>query len=318
MDKILIILGPTATGKTDLAIDLARKFNGEIVACDSRQVYKGLDIGSGKLPGGKDINYQKKEKYWLINRVKVWMYDVVQPKKIYTAWDYVTDAKEIIKKIKEENKLPIVVGGSGLYLKALIEGLDFIEIKKDKFLRKELEKMDLVDLQKELEKLSNQKYFNLNNSDKNNKRRLIRYIEIERGGNSTKRLEGIENNNQILKVGLTCSKKTLDQRIDERVISRMDQGMLEEAEKLKNEGLSYKRMKSLGLEYGILVDFIMGRIKTKKELVEILKIRIHQFAKRQLTWFKKEKGVDWINIEDKDYVKKVELVVSDWYNTTHG
>src|SRR3989338_8195331 len=122
MAKIIVIFGSTSTGKTDLALNLAKKFNGELVSCDSRQVYKKLDIGTGKLPG-KQVNTEKGNGFWWLDGVKVWMYDVVNFRQQYTVYDYVKDADQVIENILSREKLPIIVGGTGLYLKALLEGL---------------------------------------------------------------------------------------------------------------------------------------------------------------------------------------------------
>ncbi len=187
MKKILVILGPTSTGKTDLAIKLAKKFNGEIISCDSRQVYKGLDIGTGKMPSESlEVKILKSAGFWLINgmseaptnAVKVWMYDVINPGKKYTAFDFAKDASRIIKEINLRGKLPVVVGGTGLYLKALLGDIPNLKVPINKKLREELTTLSLEKLQQKLKKLSLKKWNSLNNSDKNNPRRLLRSIEI--------------------------------------------------------------------------------------------------------------------------------------------
>lgn len=323
MNKILVILGPTATGKTDLALNLAEKFNGELVSCDSRQVYKGLDIGAGKYPSvtgkAKSEKLKKANGYWEINGIKVWMYDVVSPKKQYSVFNYVKDASRIIDDILKRKKLPIVVGGTGLYLKALLEGFSNLAIPVNEKLRKKLSRLSLEQLQKKLQKLSPQKWERMNNSDQQNPRRLVRYIELAstdftseeslrvtfRGGFNT------------LKIGLTASREILYKSADRRVVSRINSGMIEETKSLHKIDLSFKRMKQLGLEYGVLADFLQGRIK-KKELIKIMRAKIHGFIRRQHTWFKKEKGVTWFNISDKRFVNTVEELVSKWYDSSDG
>ena len=168
--KVLVILGPTATGKTDLALILANKFNGELVSCDSRQIYRGLDIGTGKYPNSK-LQITKSKGFWEIEGIRVWMYDVISPKKQYTVADYVKNADRVIRDIGKRGKLPIVVGGSGLYLKALLEGLPNLAIPIDRNLRKELEILTLEQLQMRLKKLSPERWNLLNDSDRQNKRR---------------------------------------------------------------------------------------------------------------------------------------------------
>lgn len=315
MKKILVILGPTATGKTDLALNLAKKFDGELVSCDSRQVYKGLDVGTGKLPS-KEVKYSKGEKFWIMDKIKVWMYDVVYPDKQYTVADYVKDARVIIDDISNRGKLPIVVGGTGLYLRGLINGFSNLTIPVNKKLRGELNKLALNELQEKLQKLDYKKWQLLNESDRKNKRRLIRSIEMilmypHKMETQSANLK--TQNFDILKIGLTVSREILYKKIDSRLDSRFSQGLIEEAENLYRHGLSFKRMRQLGLEYGILANYLDGKI-TKDGMVNILKIKIHQFAKRQLTWFKKEEGVNWFDITSKDYLYQVEKLALKWYH----
>ncbi len=163
MKKALIILGPTATGKTDIALDLARKFNGELVSCDSRQVYKDLDIGTGKLPG-KSKKVEKGDGYWVIDGVIIWLYDIVDPNDQYSVFNYVREASRVINDISEGGKLPIIVGGTGLYLRGLIDGLSDVGIPVDYQLRGELEEQTIGELQNRVELLSPTIYSNLNNS----------------------------------------------------------------------------------------------------------------------------------------------------------
>lgn len=315
MKKILVVLGPTATGKTDLAIKLAKKFNGEIVSCDSRQVYRGLDIGTGKFPG-QEVQFEKHDRFWIMDGVKVWSYDLISPEIQYTVFDYVKDATEFIRHIHSQGKLPIIVGGTGLYLKALLEGFSHLSIPIDQSLREHLEKLSLELLQEKLQKLSVKKWEDLNFSEQHNKRRLIRHIEIEMNPyilevqNSKFKIQSFD----VLKIGLAASREVLYQRIDERVIKRLDQGMVEEAVKLNKAGLSLERMRQLGLEYRILADYISKKIINIENLEKILQTKIHQYAKRQLTWFKIQPNIFWFDITDKKYLIAVEKQVEDWYN----
>lgn len=313
MDKLLVILGSTSTGKTDLALYLAKKLNGELVSCDSRQVYIGLDLGTGKFPGGR---WKKGKGFWEIDGVKIWMYDVISPNKQYTVYDYVKDARKAIEEILKRDKLPIIVGGTGLYLKALLEGLSNLTIPVDLKLRKELEKLSLGGLQKRLQEVSAQKWEKMNNSDRQNPRRLVRYIELVSVPHTREILllyQTVRDQNDILKIGLTASREILYQRSDERVISRINQGMIDEASKLYKKGLSLKRMRQLGLEYAVLADYLSGEIKNKEELIRTLQGKIHHYIRRQLTWFKKEEGINWFDITSKGYIAKMEKRISEWY-----
>lgn len=339
--RLLIILGPTATGKTDLALQLAKKLNGELVSCDSRQVYKGLDIGTGKLPS-IDVSYQssairpkRRKGFWEIDGIKIWMYDVVDFREQYNVADYVKDANKVINNISNRKKLPILVGGTGLYLKALLEGLPNLAIPPDKNLRKKLEKLSKKKLQEKLQKIAPDRWENLNESDRENPRRLIRAIEIVIKIKTTKTKNKVDKNltivnflsNNILKIGLTAPRQILYRRIDERVVDRINQGMIEEVKKLHKSGLTFERMRQLGLEYRVLVGYLEGEIISKEDLVKILQSKIHGFARRQMTWFKKDlpagplrreasrqdKNIYWFDISKKYYYHNVEKAVAKWY-----
>ena len=320
--KLLVILGSTSTGKTDLALKLAKIFNGELISCDSRQVYIGLDIGTGKLPTDlkfkNDLRIKKSNCYWEMNEIKIWMYDVISAKKQYTVADYVKDAGEKIKDIQNRKKLPIIVGGTGLYLKALLYGLSNLSIPTDEKLRKELEELNVKRLQDRLKKISIKRWKKMNYSDQQNPRRLIRAIELEVSSkdNTGQRAKGLLERCNVIKIGLSATKAVLYQRSDQRVVKRINQGMIEEAQDLNRVRLSLKRMKQLGLEYGVLADYLEGKIVSKEELIKILQNKIHSYIRRQITWFKKEKNVIWFDITSKNYLSKIEKLVGTWYDSS--
>ena len=335
MNKVLVILGPTSSSKTDLALSLAKKFNGELISCDSRQVYRGLDIGTGKMPGSGRWEVRYGKGYWDIGGIRMWMYDVVSPNVQYSVAAYVSGVIRVIGGIRERNKLPIIVGGTGLYLKALIEGLPNLAIPVDKNLRRQLEKLSKQDLQKKLEETSKDKWDSLNKSDRQNPRRLVRVIELilssrrmlasRSGSGSNKQplsrdwipaYEGMTDFN-IFKIGLTAPRGILYKRVDDRVVSRIKQGMISEAKMLHKNGLSLKRMGQLGLEYGVLANYLSGEIKEiegDRGLVKLMQNKIHSYARRQLTWFKKEKDVIWFDITNPEYQDKIEKLVRKWYD----
>ncbi len=345
MKKLLVILGPTSTGKTDLGLNCAKKFNGELIACDSRQVYKKLDIGTGKLPSnflpfagaklkgldigigklpGHKVRVEKGKGFWEMDGVKIWMYDVADTKNQYTVFDYVRDANRAIDEILKKGKLPIIVGGTGLYLKALLEGLPNLDIPINRSLRRRLEKLSKEELQKELQQISSDKWESLNGSDRQNPRRLIRAIELVSINDINTTAVGLMSTvggkklqTDMLKIGLTAPRKVLYQRIDKRVISRIDQGMIDEAKRLHKEGLSFERMRQLGLEYGVLADYLEGKITSIEELIKIMQGKIHGYARRQLTWFKKEEKVFWFDITEDGWQGRVESRVRSWYYSTH-
>lgn len=332
--KLLVILGPTTTGKTDLALRLAKIFNGELVSCDSRQVYIGLDLGTGKLPSlsaGKDskkLKLKKQKQFWEIDGVKVWMYDVIDPKKQYTVANYIKQANRVIKDITKRCKLPIIVGGTGFYLKALLEGLTNLDIPINLRLRKQLNGLPLDELQNNLQSVSVTRWNQLNQSDQKNRRRLTRSIELalmypyrKKTQNSLSRQSFWRRSEKckhqdwdILKIGLTAQRQKLYSKVDSHLSSRLAQGLVEEANKLWRAGLALERMKQLGLEYGVLAQYLSGEID-KQELINKLKTKIHQYTKRQLTWFKKEKDVQWFDITDKTYLSSIAKLSFKWYHS---
>lgn len=316
--KLLVILGSTSTGKTDLGLELAKKFNGELISADSRQVYKYLDIGTGKMPGNESgmMNQVSREGgYWIVDGIRVWMYDLVDPKIRFNLYQFIINAGAVIKDIIFRDKLPILTGGTGLYIRSLLEGVSDFGIDQDSKLRKELEMLGIKQIRAKINKISPIALNKLNNSELNNKRRLIRLLEKLTNTKNSDSFDGLEKDFDILKIGLRVERNLLRSRIKQRILSRIDQGMIEESKNLLSKRiLTYKRMNELGLEYKYISKFLKGEIKSLEELIEILSLKIGQYAKRQETWFKKEKNMVWFNIGDNDFIKKVEKQVQDWYN----
>jgi tRNA dimethylallyltransferase len=326
MEKLLIICGPTATGKTKLALELAKKFNGEIVSADSRQVYKHMDIGTGKdLPvnvkcqmsnvktkGGRICFYE-------IDGVKLWGYDLVSPKKEFSVAQYERIARSIVRGIWGRKKLPILTGGTGLYIKAVIDGIETASIPKNVKLRKSLEDRTVKELFEMLSNVDPIKSASLNLSDRKNPRRLVRAIEIAQhnlSGKSKKRQTALKAN--ILMIGLTVSKKMLDKRIKERVTKRINQGIEKEIEKLLKMGVNWNMQSMNTLGYKQWREYLISK-KTKKEVIDKwIKDEI-QYTKRQNTWFKKEtyhqgeKRIKWFDISKRAYKKDIETEVKKWY-----
>jgi len=327
MNKLLVILGPTATGKTDLALSLAKKFDGELVSCDSRQVYVGLDIGTGKMPSvesrimNQESRVKKTKGFWEIDGIKIWAYDVVDPKIQYTVAEYVKEATKMLADITARGKLPIVVGGTGFYLKALLLGLPNLSKPVDLKLRKELEKLSVGELQEKLKALSPSGLLALNESDRQNPRRLIRKLELlpERPTNPYMKVSmvetGLSSEYDVLRIGLTAPREVLYKNIDLRVLSRLDQGMVEEAMSLNKNGLTLKRMRQLGLEYGVLAGYLDGKFKDFEEMTTLMQNKIHGYLRRQQTWFKKEDNVNWMDITEVEFMETVENEVAGWYDS---
>lgn len=294
MKKLLVIVGATATGKSNLAIKIAKKFNGEIISADSRQIYRNLDIGTGKITKQE----QKQVKHYMINIASV--------KKQYTVAQYTQQANKIIKKIWRQQKLPIICGGSPLYVISVIEGLQFPKIKTNPKLRAQLAARPLTDLWQELKKLDPVR---ANNIDSNNKRRIIRALEIIY--TTEKPIQPLKKQpltSDILILSTQKSKEEIKHLIKTRLDKRLKQGMIKEVKKLKKQNISSKRLYDLGLEYRYINLYLDKKI-SYQEMYDTLYKKIIDFAKRQLTWFKKFPNVQYIN-NDKQAIKIVKRWLS--------
>ncbi len=299
--KILVIIGPTASGKTKLAVELARAHNGEIISADSRQVYKGMDIGTGK-----DLAEYGSGK----SAVKYHLIDVADPRKPYDLYQYQKAAQKAILDVIKRGKLPIVVGGSGLYLQALVDGYLL-----DKNVRTtdntDFERLTLIEIQSLVTKQDKAFFERLNNSEKNNKRRLIRYLEILKASENI-----LETKPRIKKppydftvIGLEVGMETLRKRIKQRILDRLKNNeMIKEVEKLHIEALSWERLESFGLEYKFVSQFLQKKL-TKDEMINKLAIATGQFAKRQMTWFrrweKQGREIHWIKATERKKIDKI-------------
>jgi tRNA dimethylallyltransferase len=301
--KIVLVLGPTSSGKTGLGVRLADKFDGEIVSADSRQVYKGMDIGTGKdLPEYeiKKINKTKKIKYHLI--------DVASPKSEYSLAKYQKMAQLAIKDIIQRGKLPVVVGGSGLHLQSLFDDYQLSDIGPDKELRAKLEKKTVKQLFDKLLVINKNFAKKLNNSEKNNKRRLIRYLEIL-GKEKTWRPKTKKSVYNFLFLGLDLPKEKLEERIKKRLDDRLEEGLIDEVKRLHREGVSWKRLERLGLEYRFVSFYLQDKMDYET-MTEKLFIAIRQFAKKQRSWSrrleKQGKKINWVKSkkEAEELVRK--------------
>ncbi len=284
--KVIIILGPTASGKTSLGVSLANELNGEIISADSRQVYKGMDIGTGK-----DL------KEYQVGRIQIpyHLIDIVSPKTKFNLARYQKLAVSAICEVLEREKLPIIVGGTGLYIQAIVDNYELSTVKADAKLRAELEQKTISELFADLEKIKPDFAAKLNNSDKNNPRRLVRYLEIIINSGSL-----VQNKKSspfdFLVLGVDISDEKMREKIFGRLAHRIDkEDMITEVKSLKAQGVSYPRLISFGLEYKFISYFLQKKI-TYEEMIEQLRNAIYRFAKRQKTWFKR-----WENQGQKIY-----------------
>jgi tRNA dimethylallyltransferase len=330
MNKLLVICGPTATGKTNLAVQLARKYNGEIISADSRQVYRGMDIGTGKdIPSKSKFQTQhlklKATNYNIGFRLKegipVWLVDLLPPNQSFNAALFVQFASPVIKDIQSRQKLPIIVGGTGFYLRSLFEGIDSIGVEPDLKLRSELETKDLAKLQNELFKLSPGRFEQMNRSDVNNPRRLIRAIEIIKQQQKLSPQKSPSNalaDSNVLIIGLTGSIEYLTQRISCRVQERVEQGIVSEVKSLLKQGYGWKNsVMGTTIGYYEWQPYINGETGLEETVNQWQKDEIN-YAKRQITWFKKNKHIIWFDVSRPDFQKHVAKIVLKWYDIRNG
>jgi len=275
--KIIVILGPTASGKSDLAVELARKFEGEVISADSRQVYKGLDLGSGKIT--------KKE----MKGVPHHLLDVVNPKKIYSVAEYQKTGHQTIIEILKKDKLPIIAGGTGFYIQSLVDNLSLPNVQPNKKLRQELSKKSTTELFKILKKLDSKRAKTI---DEQNPHRLIRAIEIAKSLGQVPTLKK-EEKYESLQIGIKIDFKTLVNNISLRLAKRLKVGMISEVKKLHETGVTWKRLESFGLEYTFIARFLQNKI-SRIEMMESIKTESLKYAKRQMTWFKKDQRIIWV------------------------
>lgn len=267
-------MGPTSSGKTSLGIFLAKKLKGEVISADSRQVYKGLDIGTGKVT--------KKEMVGVPHH----LLSVASPKKVFTADDFVKQATKVIG----ETRLPIVVGGTGFYIDTLLGRLVLPNVPPNPALRAQLERKNVEELYIMLKKKDPARAGTI---EPKHKRRIIRALEIaEALGKNPVPVQ--EEKYEVLWLGLNPAPKKLASNIHKRLVARIKQGMVAEAQRLHKSGLSYKRMEELGLEYRYLARLLQKQI-TKQEFMVELEREIQKYAKRQWRWFKRNKNIHWVS-----------------------
>jgi len=293
MNKLLVILGPTASGKSDLAIQLAQKFNGEIISADSRQVYQGMNIGTGKVPRDENSCLRRRAEFYFSEGIKHHLLDIANPNEYFSVAQYQKLALKAIKDVQKKGKLPILCGGTGLYLSAIIEGWQFPNVPPNAKLRQELERLNTKQLFQKLRALDPKRATTI---DKDNKRRLIRALEILYQNETITPLKKIPPKWDILILGIKKDKEELQRLILERLEKRLSDEMLEEVKKLKEKGVSSKRLDDFGLEYRWLNRYLEGKV-SYDEMKQSLYQDSCRFAKRQMTWFKKISNACWLTNE---------------------
>lgn len=294
--KVIVIVGPTASGKTAVSIELAKKINGEIISADSMQIYKYMDIGTAKPTADE------------MQGIKHYMLDIVEPDETYNVAKYKKMAENAIEEILAKGKTPIIVGGTGLYINTLVNGIEFLEIEGDTQYRDSLIKRGYEEganvLHDELKKVDPESAEAI---DANNIRRVARALEIYKVTGKTKTQLDIESRKEVkydyIMFGLEWPREELYSRIDQRVDIMVKSGLIEEVKWLiENYKVSSTAMQ--GLDYKEVVEYLNGDI-SYEEMVEKLKIETRHYAKRQLTWFRKDTRIKWVTKE-----KAVDEIIS--------
>lgn len=315
MEKLLVICGPTGTGKTDIALTLAKKFSGEIVSADSRQVYKGMDIGTGKEFQNSEFRVQRSVGKWVVDEIPIYLYDVKKPDEKFSLAEYQQLALEKINEIYARGKLPILVGGTGLYIQAVTEGLKIPKAPPDQKLRDKLENKTLESLLQDLEQVDPD-YFE--KVDKNNKRRIIRALEVyyQTGEAFSSLQKKYKVPFDVLKVGLTTDRELLYRKNDERVEKWFAGGLVEEVKNLlKTYSIDLPAMTSLG--YRQVASYIKGNLGLQ-EAKQRIKFELHGYIRRQLTWYKRDQSIYWYDVVIENFENEVNQLVEEWLNSTES
>jgi len=314
--KILVVCGPTAVGKTKLALELAGLFGGELVCADARQIYKGLDILSGKdIPSGYSYKLSglrdgARQLGYFGNGTKIWLVSHIEISATCTAYDYQRAATIVISDIQARGMLPVLVGGTGLYINSLLDSFSLSSVKPDYHLRRILNNKPVDYLRDLLQKHDPSRLASMNRSDRANPRRLIRAIEIAAEKNSEKARIGRPQYDYLM-VGLTAPMHVIEKRIADRIDDRINRGVLNEAYRIMPE---LKPDMAVYTELGLPI--LMGVINRKLSLAEAKKkwfVRERRYVKRQLTWFKKDKKIILFDVSRPSAISDIIAVVKSWY-----
>ncbi|OGH19599.1 MAG: tRNA (adenosine(37)-N6)-dimethylallyltransferase MiaA [Candidatus Levybacteria bacterium RIFCSPHIGHO2_01_FULL_40_15b] len=305
MKRALIIVGPTAVGKTDLAFSLSRAFPSVLISADSIQVYLGADIISGKD-----------------RSVETFFLDIVLPHKSFSVREFIEKVRPLIEKAKKENKIPIIVGGTGFYIDALFGKIDTISIPPNKALREKLEKLNVRKLQEKLKKLSLSRFYRMNNSDVNNKRRLVRAIEIAiTRGPIPVRVRPLFKKKEVLIIGLKSSVDHLRSRIETRVEERIKKGAIYEAKRLFKDYEALSNQVKAANGYKQLFEYLKGKLTYDVAKEAWINSEV-KTAKNQMTWFKRNKNIVWFDpvrsSSKRILYREILSLIQDFLGTSNG
>ena len=277
LPKVVAVVGTNASGKSALGIELAKKYDAEIISADSRQVFRGLDLGSGKVTPEETQG------------VPHHLIDVREPNEFFSMADFQRMAYQAIDDIRGRGRLPMIVGGTGLYVDSVLDGYLLSDKEPDLAYRAELEKLTTPQLYDMLLELKPDVQV-----EKNNRNRVMRIIErIHDGDDAT---PGKQARFESLRLGVSWPREVLGRRIDERLERRLEQGMIEEVQRLMDEGATTEFLLGLGLEYRFITQYLIGEIPDRQVMLDKLAIAIKQFAKRQMTWFRRTPEIVWLDM----------------------
>ncbi|VFN01237.1 MAG: tRNA dimethylallyltransferase [Candidatus Kentron sp. G] len=309
--RILAVVGPTASGKSDYAVQLARLFDGEIVSADSRQVYRRLNLGTGKITHEEMLGIPHHlidiidpgEDYSPTPRIyrsttgnnplipRCGTIEGIRAPRRYSLFDFQRDAYSAMESIAGNKRLPIIAGGTGLYVAAVVEGYELLDVKPDPVARQELEERSMDQL---IEIIQREQPGALEAIGARTKRRLIRAIEVIRAGFDYKDTRKKSGCLDALMIGVQWEKAILHRRIRERLYRRLEQGMIEEVQGLRANGVPDRFLFAMGLEYRAILQYLQGGYPSRQHFIDHLESSIRQFAKRQMTWFRGRPGITWV------------------------
>lgn len=281
--RLIAIVGPTASGKSELAVRIAKKFNGEVISVDSRQIYQGLTIGTGKVPG------RWRRGIFMYRGIPHYLIDEVNPRRQYSIADFKKEAEKKIRDITKRRKIPILAGGTAFWIDSVVYDLNFPEVPPNRFLRRKLAKRTSAQLLAHLRRFDPARAETI---EKTNPRRLIRAIEIAKALGKVPKLKRISPYD-VFWIGVQRPVRDLKQRIRRRLQKRLKNGMAEEVKRLRKQKLSWRRLRELGLEYRYLSDYLQGKL-TKKEMMAELESATWQYARRQMGWWRRNPKIHWV------------------------